>query len=159
MEQGGNQKCCRHLIELNRSLRVFFNLACQVYSLGLYPLAKGYCHHVCICLSVHLSIILDCGQQYYSISPSHTLHVTSLISMYWFEEHITKFTIPSFLGNKLFFCTLCHQAFFQEACKDKTFVSWYMLGYPQGLRLPTKYFMDHQWSLEKYDNFCEKLFI
>ncbi len=29
-----------------------------------YPFAMEYCRHVYVCLSVHLSIILDCGQQY-----------------------------------------------------------------------------------------------
>ncbi len=49
---------------------------------GFYTLAKGYCHHVCIHLSVHPFIILDHRQWYI---PSHNLYVKSLILMYWFK--------------------------------------------------------------------------
>ncbi len=88
-----------HFIEVTVSQKAILVLQIPFY----YPLAKGYCHHVCVCLSVCPSLYIVDN----SISISHTYicqiidtdvlmgatilnHCASITYMMWTSRNMTK---------------------------------------------------------------------
>ncbi len=102
-----------------------------------YPLAisdQKYCQYVCVCLSVCSSIYhYRLWINIYSLS--HTLHVNSLIQMYWFKGHIKHLLFHSLCwGKKPFFCQNGKKAilwiFSKNNARENLF-SFHMLGHTQ----------------------------
>ncbi len=77
----------------------------------------------------------------------HSLHVKSWITMDWYKGIYYFCSIPSFWGKNSFFVKngkTLKWIYFSRSIQDRIVVTWHMLGYTWGLRLPTKNFMD-QW--------------